>query len=75
MMAALDSTIPRSGQAVRAVPPRGSAAGDQDPLQPEAHVDGPHPPHLPGHEPDASLRYRLLRQLGSSILAANGHRE
>lgn len=71
----ISSTIPRPRQAVRAVPPRGSAAGNQDSLQPEVDVDGLDAPHLLGHEPDAAVRHCLFRQLGSPILAANGHGE
>jgi len=65
------SSIPRSHQALLADPPRGAATRDEGSFQPEADVDRLNIIDLLGHEPDAIVRYRVVRHIGSSILAAN----
>lgn len=65
------SSIPRSHQALLAVPPRGSATRDKGALQPKADVDRLDVINILGHEPNAIIWYRVLRHLGSSILVEN----
>jgi hypothetical protein len=68
---ALCSSIPRSHQTILAVPPRGSATGDEGSFQPKTDVDWLNVIDLFGHEPDAIIWHRIIRYLGSSILVAN----
>lgn len=65
------SPLPRSHQALLAGPPRGPATRDEGAIQPEVDVDGFDTIDILGHEPDAIVWHRVLRQLGSCILAAN----
>ena len=67
----LSSPVSRSHQTLLAYPPRGAATRDESPLQPEADVDRLNITDLLDHEPDATIRHRLFRYFGSSILAAN----
>ncbi len=67
----LCSSIPRPHQTLLANPPRGAATRDKGPIQPKADVDGFDTFDIFGDEPDAIVWYRVLRYLGSFILAAN----
>jgi hypothetical protein len=64
------SSIPRSHQALLANPPRGAATRDKGAIQPKVDVDGFDVIDIFGHEPDAIVWHRVIRQLRSGILAA-----
>jgi hypothetical protein len=66
----LFSSISRSHQALHANPPRGAATRNEGAIQPKIDVDGFDIIDIFGHEPDAIVWYRVIRQLGSNILAA-----
>ncbi len=63
------SSIPGSHKALLANPPGGPTARDKNCVQPEVDVDRLDIVDISGHEPDALVWYRVIRQLRSNLLA------
>jgi hypothetical protein len=64
-------SISRPHQTLHTSPSGGAATGDEGALQPKVDVDWVNIIDIFGHEPDAFIWYRVIRQLGSNLLAAN----